>query len=474
MAIDWRTADRWLMGEAMTNTLIADYINTLCDDIGPRWGGTEAERRAADFIVSTQNKHGLRDAHVEEFPVRTWENPSASITVLADAGRGGEAQWEADVRPCLFCPPVDVTGPLVDVGYGMEHEIGPVRARLKGAIVIMSMGFEPFTPPRLASLRLEDMNKLGVKAVISPHPEGGRRTSHGSANDWRDGEPDYVPVPWLQTTREHGTRLRRRAAQGRSATVRVAARLFDATSRNTACELPGSLWPEEHIILGAHHDTTPDSPGSNDNGSGSSVTLETARLLAALEKETGMRPGRTLRFVTFGSEEQTLQGSFAYVRRHYETHERNRTAPEPKPRLMINLDELGTGNMKGVALVFPELRPLVQREMDSMSEGLRCHVMAQLDASGDMYPFAKAGIPSSMLWRWRFVGRHPDAAFGHASTDTTDKVRVRELKEYAGLLSRLILRLSHVPPEKWPANRLSTRSIAKRIEEERGTVVRTM
>ena len=282
MAIDWRTADRWLMGEAMTNTLIASYINTLCDDIGTRWGGTDAERSAADFIVATQEKHGLKDARTEEFQVRTWENPSASITVLAAAGQGGEAQWEADVRPCLFCPPVNVTGPLVDVGYGMEHEIEAVSAKLKGAIVIMSMGFEPFTPPRLLSLRLEDMKKLGATVVISPNTEGGRRMNHASANDWRDGESDCVPVPWLQTSREHGAKLRRRASQGRRATVKVTARLFDATSRNTVCELPGSLWPDEHIILGAHHDTTPDSPGSNDNGSGSSVTLETARLLAAL------------------------------------------------------------------------------------------------------------------------------------------------------------------------------------------------
>jgi hypothetical protein len=141
---------------------------------------------------------------------------------------------------------------------------------------------------------------------------------------------------------------------------------------------------------------------------------------------------------------------------------------------MINLDELATGNMKGVALVFPELRPLVQRALDSMREGLRCHVMAQMDASGDMFTFARAGIPSAMLWRWRFVGRHPDASFGHASTDTPDKVRVRELKEYAGLLSRLLLRLSHVPPADWPENRLDTRAIARRIEQERGSAVRTM
>ena len=141
---------------------------------------------------------------------------------------------------------------------------------------------------------------------------------------------------------------------------------------------------------------------------------------------------------------------------------------------MVNLDELATGDMKGVALQFPELRQLVQAQLDSMNDGLQCHVMAQFDASGDMFPFARAGIPSSMLWRWRFVGRHPDAAFGHSSTDTVDKVRVRELRDYAGLLARLLLRLSHVPPEAWPPNRLDPAAIAAQIEAERGTIIRTM
>jgi len=108
-----------------------------------------------------------------------------------------------------------------------------------------------------------------------------------------------------------------------------------------------------------------------------------------------------------------------------------------------------------------------------MNEGLQCHVLSQLDASGDMFPFALRGIPASFLWRWRFVGRHEDTAYGHSSSDTLDKVRVRELKEYAGLLARLLFRLSHVPSECWPQPPDVT-EIAQRIEQERGAVFRTM
>jgi aminopeptidase YwaD len=237
-------------------------------------------------------------------------------------------------------------------------------------------------------------------------------------------------------------------------------------SCNVVGDLRGDLWPDEWIVLGAHHDTTIDSPGANDNASGSTVVLEVARLVARLKQENGVALGRSIRFITFGSEEQGLQGSTAFVDRHY--------GQDPIPRLMINLDELATGIMKGVALQFPELRPLIQRQLDEMREGLTCHVMAQMDSSGDMFPFARRGIPSGMLWRWRFVGRHPDAGFGHSSTDTVDKVRIRELKEYSGLLARLLLRTSHVAPEEWPENNLNITEIANRTAQERGSVLRTM
>ena len=98
--------------------------------------------------------------------------------------------------------------------------------------------------------------------------------------------------------------------------------------------------------------------------------------------------------------------------------------------------------------------------------------MAQLDASSDHFPFVRRAIDAGHLWRWRFVGRNADADYHHEAADTVDKLNVRELKEYAGQLARLLLRLSHVPPADWPENPLTEEQVARRLEEERGTVVR--
>jgi hypothetical protein len=80
---------------------------------------------------------------------------------------------------------------------------------------------------------------------------------------------------------------------------------------NTIAEIPGTEWPDEVVIVSAHLDSWngPGSQGTLDNGTGSSVTLEAARILATV----GARPKRTIRFVLWTGEEQGLLGSRAYV-----------------------------------------------------------------------------------------------------------------------------------------------------------------
>ena len=102
----------------------------------------------------------------------------------------------------------------------------------------------------------------------------------------------------------------------------------------------------------------------------------------------------------------------------------------------------------------------------------RCHVMAQMDANSDHFPFARRGIDASMCWRWRFAARNSDANFHHEPGDTIDKVRPRELHEYVAFLSRLLLRLSLIPPHDWPENHNTPQSIEQRLLDEIAQVVR--
>jgi hypothetical protein len=460
MPPSWAEIDRWLMGEAWVGSRIDAHLSALCEQIGVRWAGSDGEQKAAEYIANQLAELNIASPRLEPFSLQTSDCQSAMLRLV------GTEDWEIDVRPSLFCQSLSCTAPLCDAGYGMPHEILARREALAGAVALLDVGLEPFSDPLPVSHRLRDLAAAGVRAVISCAPQPGRQLTHTSGADWRTGDLHGAALPLLQTSQEDGARLRRCAAAGAHIEIDIQTRQFQTNSSNVSGNIEGNTRPRECLILSAHHDTTPDSPGANDNAAGVAVILETARLLTGLAETLDVRPQRSLQFVSFGAEEQGLQGSTAFVEEHY--------GPDPLPLLMMNLDELGTGRMKGVVLQFPELRSLLQQQLNTMGEGLQCHVLSQLDASGDMFPFARRGIPAAFLWRWRFVGRHPEIRFGHSSSDTLDKVRVRELKEYAGLLARLLLRLAQLPGDSWPANNLDPNEIAQRITNETDTVFRTM
>jgi hypothetical protein len=458
MNLDWYEIDRWLIGEAWVGSRIHEHLRELCDRIGPRWSSSEAEWQTIHYIRDQMRAGGLANAAVEEFQLDTWAWSKAEARVMPD-------ERPIDLLPFLRCPTFSVQGPIVDVGFGTPHELEGVRERLAGAIAVMFLVYEPFTSPIPHAQRLEALAAAGASAaVVVDRKEGGRMEYH-SAGDWRDPDrTDRHPLPTVVTSREDGALLRRLAKAGKSLRLTVESRFYEVPTANVAGELHGTRWPDEHLLLGGHHDTVYGSPGGNDNSAAIIAIMETARVLAKLSSELGVTPGRSIRFVTFSAEEQKFQGSAAYVERHY--------GPEPPPRLVLNLDELSTGHIKGIVLCFPHLRNLVQAQLDTLNDGLRCHVLAQMDASSDHFPFARAAIDAAIPWRWRFVGRHADADFHHEPGDTADKVNVRELKEYIGQLARILLRLSHVPPEAWPANPVTPAEVQARINAERGTVVR--
>ena len=459
MELDWRTIDRWLMGEAWTGSLIPQHLVELCDRIGPRWSSSPAEWQTVNYIREQFAQSGLHHSTLEEYSLQTWGYRRAELTVT-------EEDRSVDILPFLRCPTCQVTGPLVDTGFGTPHQLDEVRTDLPGAVAVVALGYEPFTAPMQLSERLVALAAAGaIAAVVVDRKEGGRKEYH-SASDWRFPGLDEHPLPTVTVSREDGALLRSRARAGKVARLVVESRFYEAPSHNVVAELTGTQWPAEHLLLGGHHDTVFGAPGGNDNSSGIMVVMETARVLAHLQATTGVGPGRSIRFVTFSAEEQKLQGATAYVERHY--------GPESPPRLAINLDELSAGYLKGIVLAFPHLRTLVQSQLNAMGDGLQCHVMAQLDPTSDHFPFLRAGLDAAHLWRWRFVGRRPDADFHHEPGDTADKVNVRELKEYVGYLARLLLRLSHVPPAAWPVNPMTSTAVGQRLTAERGQVIRVL
>lgn len=146
-------------------------------------------------------------------------------------------------------------------------------------------------------------------------------------------QPELHALRWnLERQQQHeeelaasGVNVHRRSAP--ETTEELAAR----TWHNIIVELPGTEMPEEVLILGAHFDAFPGTPGADDNGTGTAALLEIARVF----KDVPMK--RTVRLIFFNLEEIGLRGSADYVRDNRDTFRSGRE----KLIGMVSLEMLG-------------------------------------------------------------------------------------------------------------------------------------
>lgn len=211
-------------------------------------------------------------------------------------------------------------------------------------------------------------------------------------------------------------------------------------TRNCVGLLEGTDLKDQIIIVGAHHDhvgrkgqrnvgqmgrpTEGDEiwNGADDNASGTTALLALAKALA----ESGLRPRRSLLFITFSAEEWGLLGS-----KHYVDHP---IFPLHQTSLMINMDMVGRGDPQrdtpfgGLATVSGEtFRDAVRKA--AAATGLKVSLIDAYGGSSDHASFAAKKIPVIAVHE---NGPCPDY---HKVTDHADKINF----EYMAQLTRTVL-----------------------------------
>lgn len=81
---------------------------------------------------------------------------------------------------------------------------------------------------------------------------------------------------------------------------------YGETGSNLIVTKTGTVYPDTYVIIDAHYDTI-NGPGTNDNGSGTSILMELARIFANVQTEY------SIKFIHFTAEEWGLIGSQQYV-----------------------------------------------------------------------------------------------------------------------------------------------------------------
>ena len=202
--------------------------------------------------------------------------------------------------------------------------------------------------------------------------------------------------------------------------------------------------------LRADQDYNVDAPGANDNGSGTALTMELARVLA----ESGIDFDATLAFVLWAGEEQGLIGS--------REHATRLAADKAVVTAVFNNDIVGNSQGGDGVVDAESVRVFSEGPEDSAARSIaryvqrtaalyvpahRVRLMARSDRFGrssDHMSFARQGFPA-------VVFREANENFGkqHAAADTVDGVDVRYLARNArvNIAAVASLALAHPAPQ---------------------------
>jgi hypothetical protein len=264
--------------------------------------------------------------------------------------------------------------------------------------------------------------------------------------NWRgdDRVSGGEPLPSLFVAHEHYALLYRLAGRPEPARTRAEVEISNTfvpgpiPVYNTVGEIRGTEKPDEFVVLGAHLDSWDLGQGTTDNGTGSSVVLEAARILV----KSGVRPKRTIRFILFTGEEQGLHGSRAYVKQHED--EMARTS-------MALVHDTGTGRVVGIGLQGrAAVKPVLEKELASLKELGVTEIDLRGMGGSDHASFERAGVPG-------FAVRQDPAEYRfshHSQSDTLDKAREPDLVQGAQVMAVTAVRVANLPqllPREKPA-----------------------
>lgn len=408
-----------IIANALGPSPMEENLRQLTDFVGGRVTGSPAAARAVAWGVEAFRRSGVDNVHTEKYMIpMTWAEGATRLDVLS------LAPFPVHLVSIGWSPATPAAGiesDLVDVGEGTVVDFARAGAAPKGAIVLIHSEVlrtwdDLFNEYLRAGGTIDRAVKAGAVAILwTSTREHGLLYRHQNS---LVGEVDRLPQAIV--AREDAERLARYVAAGEKVKVRLTMpnRIGGLSEQeNVVAEIRGRETPDEFVILAAHLDSWELGTGALDNGCNAALVIEAARAISA----SGVKPRRSIRFILFTGEEQGMLGSWAYARAH--------RAELDHAICVIVFDE-GIGRVTGYSLggrrdIESGLREIL-RPIESW--GVTQHTY-DAPLGTDNFDFLVEGVPT-------LIANQEEANYivnYHASSDTFDKVDVRELKLHAAL-----------------------------------------
>lgn len=367
------------------------HLTELTEKIGARLTGSPQAQKACEWAMDQFKSFGCTNVHLEqwgEMAVGSYRGPTQSVkmtlpyekefvftTPAWSAGTNGLRRGQVVMEPKTMA------------------DLQAKKAQFKGAWVLMnqSAGMRGAGQASDEAQKINaELDALGIHGRIFGTGDERVHTSGRFTNlEW-----DKLPTEVRIMVRKSDA-MTARAYLTMGQKVEISANIDNRWVKgpiplyNVIAEIKGSEKPDEVVIICGHLDSWngPGSKGANDNGTGSTVAIEAARILTA----TKVKPKRTIRFILWTGEEQGLLGSRAYVEKH--------KAEMEKISAVLN-DDGGTNYQGGYSVLsnmiamFNEAIAPVQKAFPDLP--MENDVIQQMQpfGSSDHAPFVWEGVPA--------------------------------------------------------------------------------
>ncbi|SDQ20586.1 M20/M25/M40 family metallo-hydrolase [Flagellimonas zhangzhouensis] len=449
-----------IIKEATENSQLETLGHELMDGIGPRLVGTPQMKNAHDWAVAKYQSWGIPAANEQWGEWKSWERGIFHIDMVSprvQSLRGTQLAWSPSTSKKGVTAELVVL-PTVKDSMAFANWLPNV----KGKLVMISMpqptgrpdyNWEEFaTEKSFEKMKKErdeqneawneNMKNTGLDRRSLPVALEEAGAVGIVASYWSRGfgvnkifSAYTKEIPTVDLELEDYGMLYRLVESGQKPQLHIVAESKDlgvAPTFNTIAEIKGSEKPDEYVILSAHFDSWDGGTGATDNGTGTLVMMEAMRIL----KKVYPNPKRTILVGHWGSEEQGLNGSRAYVEDHPEI--------VSGVQAVFNQDN-GTGRVVrisggGFLKSYDYLSKWLNAVPDEITDEIETTFPGTPARGGSDYAsFQAAGAPafslSSLSWSyWNYTW--------HTNRDTYDKIIFDDVRNNAILTAILAYKAS--------------------------------
>ncbi len=454
-----------IIEEATENSQLEVLAHELFDVIGPRLSGSPHMIKANDWSVEKFISWGIPARKEQWGEWLGWERGITHVDLISPRVVSLNAMQLA-YSPDT--PKKGVTADLITIpNFADSLAFEKWLPQVSGKFVLLShlepSGRSDDNWKKWATDESYEKYQALRKEVVAEHRENIRKTGYTMrtlpavleeagavgiiASNWSQGfgankifRAYTKKVPTIDMSLEDYGMLYRMVEYGDAPQIKVVAQSeFTGTAPafNTIAEIKGSEKPDEYVILSAHFDSWDGGTGATDNGTGSILMMETIRVL----KQIYPNPKRTILVGLWGSEEQGLHGSRAFVEDH----------PEILPGIqtVINQDN-GTGRAfkiggQGFLHSYDYIGRWLQKVPGAYKDEIETTFPGSPGGGGsDHAPFVAAGAPTFNLFgkQWDY-GTYT----WHTNLDTYDKVVFDDVRNNV-ILAAILTYMACEDPEK--------------------------